>query len=186
VDSQSRRALAAEQFRFALAVTEAYPFTQLSISLGNGVAQFLNMNLDDFAYGSDVRANLAREMPEPHLSRAEGTPAWRGGWPIETLTTINSAVYYLALVSILAFFAYASFIRRELSQAEPNARALRFAAVILAGIVVNAGVCGAFSALHGRYAARVAWLVPLAGYVLVLQRGAVPQTRMRVGKGVVA
>jgi hypothetical protein len=184
VNTESRRALSAEQFRFTLAVAGAYPFSQLSISLGNAANQFVTMALDDFAYDEQARQNLGREMPAKVLARAERTPAWKNTWPVRILTAVDSTVYYLALAGILAFFAYAILIRPALSRLEPNARAVRFAAVILAGILVNAGVCGALSALHGRYAARVAWLVPLAGYVLVMQRKAVP--RMGIGKGAAA
>jgi hypothetical protein len=45
-------------------------------------------------------------------------------------------------------------------------RAIIFAFLILVGLVVNAGICGAISGPHARYQTRVVWLAVLAAGVL--------------------
>jgi hypothetical protein len=45
-----------------------------------------------------------------------------------------------------------------------------FAVAIIAGVVLNAIVCGAVSGPWGRYQARVVWLIPMAALLMLEQR----------------
>ena len=58
------------------------------------------------------------------------------------------ATMVLALVLLVAR-------RRRLAEAE-----IALLAVVLAGLLVNAAVCGVLSAIDDRYQGRVAWLLP--------------------------
>jgi hypothetical protein len=50
-----------------------------------------------------------------------------------------------------------------------HARQLDPAVWVLAGVVINAVVCGTMSGPHDRYEARVAWLIPFVAIALLLE-----------------
>jgi hypothetical protein len=157
---ESRRALAEEQTRFAAAVFLTYPLSQTAASLRNALLQTGRMDLEDFRYKPSVRQTLESQLPEPHRGRMLKTLAAADAWPLGLM----EAVQMLALVASVGVigWSFAGGRRRpELSEA------LLFAGLVAAGVLLNGAICGAFSALHGRYQARVAWLLPLTAMVLL-------------------
>jgi ABC-type branched-subunit amino acid transport system permease subunit len=69
----------------------------------------------------------------------------------------------------------------------PHRRAVVFTLLIVAGLVVNAAVCGAISNPVHRYQARVVWLAVVAAVMLEAARPIVLSRifRRKMGKGVV-
>lgn len=80
------------------------------------------------------------------------------GW-LPAVTALHHAIYLASLAVILGFLAW------------PRALPLPLrvmAAMVLAGILVNALVCGGISQPAERYGARVAWLLPMTGALMAL------------------
>lgn len=156
---ESRREMSAEQTRFALAAASAYPAQQAAATARNIAAQLVRMDLEDFEYLLPFMADMTPRVAEPHRSRFTAVRAIDAGLPLALLERLYAASVVLSLLAAAVLLA-----RRPAGEAWPAA-ALFFALVAL-GVLVNAGACGALSALHGRYQGRVLWLLPFATMAL--------------------
>jgi hypothetical protein len=78
------------------------------------------------------------------------------GW-LNPLGAFHGVIYLLSAAAILYFV-----LGRRL---DPHARA--FGVIVLAGIVINALVCGGISEPADRYGARVAFLLPMVAVMLL-------------------
>lgn len=118
-----------------------------------------------------ARPLLGRSFPA-RLAAHDRSPQARGTLALGPLDRAQPWV-----VGAGAALAAALLVRLRRRRDLAPARA--FAAVLLAGVVANAAVCGALSSPNARYQARVAFLVPLAAAVLLAAasgtRGAAPQ-----------
>jgi hypothetical protein len=161
---ESRREMSAEQTRFVLAVAAAYPAEQVGASLRNIAAQAVRMDLEDFEYLPPFMADMTPRVAEPHRSRFTAVRAVDMGLPIALLERVHAAAVLLSLVLAALLLA-----RRPTGEAWPAA--VLFFALAALGMLINAGVCGALSATHGRYQARVVWLLPLAAVALAATSG---------------
>jgi hypothetical protein len=162
--SADRRALGTEQTRFALAVVRAYPLEQAAASAGNALAQAVDTDLSDFNYKPSVAASITTRTPPAYASVVRRTLAYREGWPLGVFWTVQSVVLLTAAGAAIGGAVYA----RRLGGRPETASATLLAALIVAGILANAAVCGALSTLYGRYEARVIWTLPLAAGALLL------------------
>jgi hypothetical protein len=162
--ADERRALGAEQTRFALAVVKAYPVPQVVASARNAVLQTLDTDLSDFNYKPSLRASLSARMPPAQAAALRGSLAWREAWPLGPVWALQSAVTLAALV---AAGWLASRPRPAGAAAETGPAVLLFG-LVLVGVLANGVVCGVLSTLYGRYEARVVWTLPLAACALAL------------------
>ena len=162
--ADDRRALGAEQTRFALAVVQAYPVRQALVSAGNAALQTVDTDLSDFNYKPSLRASLSARMPPAPAAALRGSLAWREAWPLGPLWALQSA---MNLVSLAAAGWLA--MRREpgAATAETAPGVLLFGLIVV-GVLANGMVCGVLSTLYGRYEARVVWTLPLAACALAL------------------
>lgn len=172
-----RAALGAEQTRFALAATLAYPVEQITASARNAVLQVVDTDLSDFNYKPSVAASITARMPAAAAARLEHTPAYHQAWPLLPLWALQSAV----LLASLAAGAWLALRPRATGSAEPSPAAVLFG-FILVGLLANGVVCGVLSTLYGRYEARVVWVVPLAALALVMAQApqALPALQRRL------
>jgi hypothetical protein len=162
--ADDRRALGAEQTRFALAAVAAYPLQQAAASARNAVLQTIDTDLSDFNYKPSLRASLGARMPPAAAAALRSSLAWREGWPLGPLWALQSAVT-LAALTAAAWLA----IRRGPGARSPEtAPAVLLFGLVLVGVLANGVVCGVLSTLYGRYEARVIWTVPLAACALAL------------------
>jgi hypothetical protein len=163
--ADERRALGAEQTRFALSVVRAYPVQQALASARNAVLQTFDTELSDFNYKPTLRTALSARMPPGPAAALRGSLAWREGWPIGPLWALQSAVDLVALAAA----AWLATRRGPTGAASPDvAPAALLFALILVGVLANGVVCGVLSTLYGRYEARVVWTLPLAACTLAL------------------
>jgi hypothetical protein len=162
--SADRRALGAEQTRFALAVVRAYPVEQALASIRNAAAQALDTELSDFNYKPSVGASLSARSPPAYARVVQRTLAYREGWPVGVLWLLQSVI---VLAAAGAAMGAAAHVGRSGSRPEA-APALQLFCFVAVGVLANALVCGALSTLYGRYEARVIWTVPLAAAALLL------------------
>ena len=170
--AEERRALGAEQVRFAVAVAAAYPVQQVADSTVNAARQLVTTELKDFNYHDRVKQLLRLGLPEGDFARLTRTPAYAETWPVQALWAWHALVLGLCLVAAAAL-ALARPPRSP--DHRTHERALVLLGLVVAGVVINAAVCGALSALHGRYEARVMWCLPLATMALVLVRLKAPR-----------
>ena len=162
--SADRRALGAEQARFALAAARAYPLQQALASARNAALQVVDIELSDFNYKPSLRASLTARTPPATAAVIRRSLAYREAWPLGPLWALQAA-------ATLAALAAAGWLasRPRFGIANPDAaRAGLLFALIVIGVLANGVVCGVLSTLYGRYEARVVWTLPLAACALAL------------------
>jgi len=164
-----RRALSDEQFRFFLAVLRYDPAAVTGDALLATVLQLADFRLITFNYDPGMRSQMASRFPPSVVARIDASRAWRGAIPAASL----SVLLYAEVLVPLAWTLVVLFRRRS-DQAIPAELKSLFL-WLLAGIVINAFVCGALSAIDPRYQARVIWLVPFAALLVRLR---LPDTRL--------
>ncbi len=149
---EDRRRVAAEERGFVLAVLADRPVAVIGASLRNIGGQLLRWQVDDIA---DARLSGVNRDKLPPAVRAafDSTRAAESEFPIGYYDLLAAPVTLLALATLLALGA----ARREAMPAATRG----YVAIVLAGILLNAAVCGAFSKPHDRYQSRVIWLLPL-------------------------
>ncbi|TCP36025.1 hypothetical protein [Sphingomonas sp. BK235] len=150
--AEDRRRVAAEERGFALAVLADAPLAVIGTSLRNIGGQLLRWQVDDIADARRGGVNRAKLPPEVRAAY-DRTRAAHGDFP---------SGYYDALALPVTLLAAAVLLALALPRRAGMPAARRgYVAVVVAGILLNAAVCGAFSKPHDRYQSRVIWLVPL-------------------------
>ncbi|MFO1071166.1 MAG: hypothetical protein U1E17_00320 [Geminicoccaceae bacterium] len=153
MDQATRAAVRAEATRLVLAAVSADPLGQLAASLRNAGRQLLLIGLGDLVVGRG-----ALVTPEDYtFLYLPAVPA--ALWGLGGASTWCAAVATASLI-VLALMA----------GGQPAAER-RLIALALAGLLLNAVICGALSGPFDRYQARVIWLLPLlAGATLAARR----------------
>jgi hypothetical protein len=152
---EKRSALSAEQFRFLLAVLRYDPVGVVKAGLRNFTAQLLDFKLSNFRYGQNIKAGMARTFPLQVVAQMSAEAAYQGTMPVETLTAIE---YILVLVCVI----YLLLVFSKLAPGRNSGDQLKgIFCWALAGILLNAAICGGISEDESRYQARVIWLIPL-------------------------
>jgi hypothetical protein len=167
-DPATQRRLADEQSRFAL-TTLAFDPPGVSAAFLRDVAQQISLfSLKEFALDPGARGFFLSHLPEPYLSAMQNTRLWRGELPIQELSRLTAVSTMVAALFLAACFL----LRRTASRGGFGADGglFVFAALTVAGILLDAVICGGISTPHDRYEARVIWLLPFAGMLLLLQR----------------
>jgi hypothetical protein len=155
-----RRALAAEQTRFVIAVLAYAPWTELRDALLDAGAQLTMTGLEEFQYPHVLKHSFEEKIPSVHLRRMERTAAFRGTMPVGPFSGVTGVTFGLAAIVVLSALLWPPH-RRTLPP-----RLVAVTAWIAAGVLVNSAVCGILSGPHNRYAARLAWAVPLAALLI--------------------
>jgi len=171
---EQRLRLIEEEPRFVTAVAMHYPLSVLKSAVANAVEQFVlvwpaEAWIDPGASFSDPPwsgADLFQVAPFLSLCVANlgrCVPVLPEAW-------IASSVAITVVLSFGVIAAHFVAARRRTTgtQARERAyeRAIIFAVLILVGLVVNAGICGAISGPHARYQTRVVWLAVVVAGVL--------------------
>jgi hypothetical protein len=171
---EQRLRLIEEEPRFVTAVAMHYPLSVLKSAVANAVEQF-------------VLVWPAEAWIDPGASFSD--PAWSGADLFQIAPFLSLCVANLgrcvpvlpealiassvAITVVLSFGVIAAHFvaARRAPPARKRAkrayeRAIMFAFLILVGLVVNAGICGAISGPHARYQTRVVWLAVVVAGVL--------------------
>ena len=155
-----RRSLAAEQTRFVLAVLAYAPWTELRDALRDFGTQLTMSGLEEFHYPQVLKQSFEEKIPAAHLQRMKRTAAYLGTMPVGPFSFVTVVAFGLAAIVVLAALLWPR-LRRALPQP-----LIAVTVWIVAGVILNAAVCGILSGPHNRYAARVAWVVPLAALLI--------------------
>lgn len=158
---QGRMAMIQEQPRFVRDVILHYPLETALAALGDAGDQLINIRLsDDYVFGPETWLAYGPNFyTRIQLERAGCTSVATCGSrvPLGVLSLIHSAAFVAGLIALAVFFA----LTRRRSQSPDDIRFWLLAGAIIAGVAVNAIVCGAISGPYARYQARVAWLIPM-------------------------
>lgn len=155
-----RRAIAAEQTRFVLSVLAFAPGEELREALHDAGTQLTMIGLREFQYPDVLKQSFEEKIPAVHLRRMEHTAAFRDTMPVGTFSIVTGVTFALAAIAVIL-----ALLSPPLRRVLP-ARLTAVTGWIVAGVIVNSVVCGVLSGPHDRYAARVAWVVPLAACLI--------------------
>lgn len=158
----TRLALSREQGRFLAAVLRSDPWGVARSGIGNAARQMVDFRLLAFEYDAGMRAAVDRTFPLESLGAVQASRAYRGTLPMGAVSVL------LYLMVLAALMILALFLGRGRKACGDPARA-SMVLWTLAGIVLNAAICGAVSAVDPRYQARVIWTLPLLAVAVLAQ-----------------
>ena len=165
-DPDTRRALVAEQNSFILATLKYDPLGVIKCVLRNSILQIVDIGLIEFNYHKINLEFYKEHVPKYYLAIMKGTEAWNDEMPV---ASVSKLVLASTIVSTLFIVGVLIQNRRATEQ---DRRFETFAGIIVAGVLLNAFICGALSGPNERYQARVIWLAPLLACLLYLWRRA--------------
>lgn len=151
-----RARIRAEEMPLVLAAAKAYPFDQFRAAIGNTLALLGHFGTDDFHVDGRMRIEDGQFV----YSEADFHPV--PGF----IADIQYAAVVAAVIALLTAFAGGD-------RVAPHVR--RLIVFVAAGLVINAGMCGAIAGVFARYQARVVWVLP----ALALAVGASYMVRTR-------
>ncbi len=158
---ENQRRVALDQKGFFMDVFLSRPFATTFAFAENAYQQLLRhsiwMTIPDDNMLENARRLARLQDDQLHLIQG-GRLAADHSW-IEPINTVHGAVYFCSLVIIAGCLIWPGSAPREMKQ---------FTLLILAGIFLNALVCGGISQPADRYGARVMWLLPFCAALLIL------------------
>ena len=149
-----QRLSAAQQSKFVKAVLADRPAEVIGGAIGNTFGQALQLDLNGFNYSRENRGRFRETIPTELFEPLSETRAYRNVMPTRP-TEILSALTVILSILFLCFFVVAA--RSD----EGIDRLRAYCLCVLAGIALNAAICGALSGPKGRYEMRVIWILPL-------------------------
>jgi len=164
----TRRALADEQFRFALSVLLHDPARLAMASVRNAAHQLTAFGLSEFNYGETDKRYYKDKVPPGHLAALEKSAAWQGSFP----TAFFSILSKMTLLVALAYIGISVASRSKRKDLPPCL--FYVTTLIVAGVVINDVVCGITSGSFDRYGARVVWLIPFSALLLHIGSRSLP------------
>ena len=174
---EQRLGMEKQELAFVVGTVVHHPLTQLGASLENWGEQLVNFYVDDplrpplvfFKHEYWGKTNLVG------LMRGAGDCGKIGELCMPKVKIVQLEVIQipLAALSIVALIiallqpqALGAVRRKTFEWSEPSSRATAACLMILAAIVINAGVCGIFAGPFARYQSRVIWLISAAAMLL--------------------
>lgn len=160
-----KRQVAAEQRTIVLAAVAAHPVEQVVAAFRNSAEQLTTVDLMEFRNQPNFTWIFSKTLSE-EFRAYEQSPLWRGTFSLPLLSRLSLVVYLAALVGSLLLLL----LWRRLPIATDDR--LRLAcSIMLAGLLANAAVHGALSAVFGRYQGRVSWIALFVLLVLLVRMG---------------
>lgn len=174
-DVKTRQALQAEQSRFTTSAVLAHPGMEAVAALRNIFRQLLAFTVDDeLRNDSDffnqpflARTRLPQLIPDMTPCRLP-LESCANHWPFNWLSLVQRLAV-LAAIGLIGWRWSQPGFRSEV-RAEPDgdeARLFALIGLLIAAILANAVICGGVSGPFSRYGARVIWLAPLAGGLIL-------------------
>lgn len=157
-----RRRMSGEQYRFAFALAADAPL-QVSARLGaDVVAQLITTDLEDLRQ-AEKAGDFRQLLPVELLDRMRKTQVWQDSTVLdrlherEVVLSVSSAFFLLACL----------LFRRRLGLRESDVWLI---VMVLAGVLLNALICGVLTSPWGRFQARLSWCLPLLALLLLAAR----------------
>jgi hypothetical protein len=159
-DPDTRRLLVAEQNYFILATVKYDPLGVIGSVLRNGISQIAVIGLTEFNYQEINLSFYRSHVPQNYLTIMQETKAWNDQMPVGPASKLVVASTVLSIVFI------AWLLIQNHRAVERDRRFETFAGMIIAGVLLNAFICGALSGPTERYQTRVIWLAPFLACLL--------------------
>jgi hypothetical protein len=162
-DVQTKRLLSGEQARFAFAIVPPNVGRVVAgISLDT-LRQLAHINLDEYAYTPLGLQFYHERMPDPDFATmADSLAARRDIYQIfgRGFLNVTALVAAICVALLLGAAICGPAAPNDAKDLERNWSSATW--ILLAGVVLNAAICGGFSDINNRYEARVIWLVQLS------------------------
>ncbi len=163
-DTQTKRALSDEQMRFAMAVIPPNLGRLVAGVSRDALKQLADFGLEEYYYGPVALAFFKDRLPSRDFERMTSTLVARSRGYVVFGST---ALYATAVLSVVVVVALLAGALRPTNAASYSGTAQenvwRAATYIqLAGILLNAIICGGLSKVNSRYESRVIWLIQLS------------------------
>jgi hypothetical protein len=155
-----QRMSSAQQSRFVNAVLSDRPGEVIGGAIGNSVRQIFQLDLNGFNYSRENRGRFRNTIPADLFEPLSQTRAYRSVMPTRPTEVLSALTAVLSILCLAFFVAFA-----RSSDAMDRLRA--YCLCVLAGIALNAFICGALSGPKGRYEMRVIWVLPLIAGAIV-------------------
>lgn len=149
-----QRLSAAQQSEFVKAVLFDRPAEVIGGAIQNTVGQILQFDLNGFNYSRENRGRFRETVPTELFEPLSQTRAYRNIMPTRPTEILSVVTAILSILSLCFFLASA---RSD----EGIDRLRAYCLCVLAGLALNAAICGALSGPKGRYEMRVIWVLPL-------------------------
>lgn len=172
------RLLASEGNAIIAGAVRQNPVRQVIATVGNMARQNITIGVTRFENVTGLEPALDPDMA-PALAAYRHSAVVEKRMPLGAISWLMKAAYGLALIGLVVIV-----VRRSEMLFGTSDRAIGLQ-LILAGVLINACICGAISSTADRYQGRVAWLVPMILLVLIwpcLSRRSRPPTAT-VGAG---
>ena len=160
-----KRALAEQDLRFALLTLRHAPFETVGGLAHDAMAQLWHVSVATVPTTATREDDLVHRFPDDLVARTQASRlyAWSDGPAL--LTRAGQATSVAAFLVLGAAGLSAVVARSKLPA--PLVTAI---AVLVAGVVLNASICGALASPYGRFQARLVWLLVVAAALLVAAR----------------
>jgi hypothetical protein len=164
VDVQTKRLLDDEQLRFALAIIPPNLGHFVAEVFLDALRQLVSIGLSDFFCGSSGLDFYRDRLPPDHFERMTSTFAARSdGYVVfgRRVQYVSAAIGAIITALLLGLLSRPRKVHGA-NEKEQERMWCEATYIQLAGITLNAIICGGFSTVEPRYQARVIWLIQLS------------------------
>lgn len=154
LDAKGRAQVTAEQNAIVLGTLRRHGLYQFKTSAGGMLRQFATVGITE--YGLAPYRTSANSPLNGEIRHYSETLVGRQAMPLALLSLVMLACYAAswAMLAIMGF-------RNRNALRDARCQDFTYAVLlVLAGVALNAAICGAISGVFDRYQGRVAWLVP--------------------------
>lgn len=160
-DRQTKQVLSEEQMRFAVAIIPPNLGRFVSGVFHDSLRQLTHFGLGEYWYNANALSFFKSRLPSQDFERMTSTLAARSRSYVVFGSTVLYLTAVLSVIVIVALLSGALRPTRVASESETEQENVWRAAtyVQLAGVLLNAIICGGLSDVNNRYEARVIWLI---------------------------
>lgn len=173
-----QKLLSEEQMQFALHTLWAEPAATIIGLATDGVAQLWTLSMHDVALNRENDTYISTRFPPDLIELIQGTHIY--GHP-ELLNALLRLVQVTGVMSAIASVLWA--LQRysgDKHQSTASRRIDRVIIILIAGVVLNALICGVLASPYGRFQARIVWLLLLVPSLLITRLSIVRSQRMKL------
>jgi hypothetical protein len=161
---EKRKALGAEQSRFAFAVIRYAPLQLARVILHDIRVLLPRHELWDLTYSQDFRRAIEEDFPECPMSHVRATLAYRDHFPLHFLVRLYG---WVALASVI-YLTFLLFRKERGSERYAVMKpTIAWAGI---GLALNVVICATLSGSFERFESRMLWLLPLLAFVSRLRQ----------------
>ncbi len=160
-DPVTQRAIAAEQTRFIIATVRHYPWETFTTALDNWWTQMNMFEISEYNYTVEQKKFWrTEETPDALYARFLQTPGYNGNFPTGIASFLFTLTFWASVLALAAIIVTRTPRTGGLDGLSTGLL------ILIAGVVINAAVCGVLAGPYDRYGARAAWVVPLAAFII--------------------